>query len=105
MMSEMSTLALAMLAGSALGVLFFAGLWWTIEKRMSSEQSALWLLGSLLIRTAIIIAGFLIVWRGHVIRLVACLFGFFIVRVLATRIALRPRSHRHLPGSEAADAP
>ena len=38
-------------AGALLGAFFFGGLWWTVQKGVTSEQPALWFLGSLLLRT------------------------------------------------------
>ena len=49
-MNEVLTLALALLAGVALGAVFFGGLWWTVRKGVSSKHPALWFLGSLLLR-------------------------------------------------------
>ena len=58
MMNETVTLVLAWVAGLLLGAIFFGGLWWTIRKGLSSKRSALWFLGSLLLRTSIALAGF-----------------------------------------------
>ena len=38
------------LAGLVLGAIFFGGLWWTVRKGLSSQQPALWFLGSMLLR-------------------------------------------------------
>jgi F1F0 ATPase subunit 2 len=53
MMNETLTLVLASVAGVLLGALFFGGLWWTVQKGLSSKRSALWFLGSLLLRMSI----------------------------------------------------
>jgi F1F0 ATPase subunit 2 len=86
-MSDAPALILALLAGSLLGAAFFAGLWWTTRKVLSSRHPGLLLLGSLLIRTAAAVAGFYLVSRGDPRRLLACLAGFFLARLLATRLA------------------
>ena len=52
-MSDILALALAFLAGALLGVFFFGGLWWTVQKGVTSETPALWFLGSLLLRTGL----------------------------------------------------
>ena len=52
-MSDTLALALAFLAGALLGVFFFGGLWWTVQKGVASETPALWFLGSLLLRTSL----------------------------------------------------
>ena len=79
-MNEPLTLALAGLAGSGLGALFFGGLWWTVRKGVSASQPALWFLGSLLLRMGIALAGFYVVSGGHLGRLLACLAGFALAR-------------------------
>jgi F1F0 ATPase subunit 2 len=88
-MCEALTLVLSGVAGGMLGVLFFGGLWWTVRKGLSSQRPALWFFGSLLLRMSIVLAGFYLVGRGHWERLVLCLFGFVMARLVVT---LRLRS-------------
>ena len=57
-MSDIPDLTLAFVTGLLLGAFFFAGLWWTVQKGMTSEMPALWFVGSLLLRTGVIVAGF-----------------------------------------------
>jgi F1F0 ATPase subunit 2 len=71
----------AFLAGGAIGILFFGGLWWTIRKGLGSPQPALWFSGSLLLRMSIALAGFYLVSGGDWRRLAACLVGFVIARM------------------------
>jgi F1F0 ATPase subunit 2 len=84
-MSDILALALALGAGLLLGAFFFAGLWWTVQKGVTSERPALWFLGSMLLRTSIILAGFAFVSQGHWSRLVACLLGFLVARVIVVK--------------------
>jgi F1F0 ATPase subunit 2 len=84
-MSDIPTLALSLLVGGLLGAFFFGGLWWTVQKGVASERPALWFLGSLLLRTSVILAGFYSVAQGHWSRLVACLLGFLIARVVLVK--------------------
>jgi F1F0 ATPase subunit 2 len=84
-MSDILTLVLALNGGALLGVFFFGGLWWTVHKGVVSERPALWFLGSLLLRTGAILAGFYFVSQGHWSRLVACLIGFVVARVIVVR--------------------
>ena len=77
--------SLALLAGFLLGVFFFGGLWWTVQKGITSENPALWFLGSLLLRTGLILAGVYFVSQGHWSRLAVCLLGFVIARVIAVK--------------------
>jgi F1F0 ATPase subunit 2 len=69
-----------------LGAIFFGGLWWTVRKGVLSKQPALWFLGSLLLRTGIILAGFYVVSGGHWERLLLCLLGFIMTRLIVTRL-------------------
>jgi len=81
-------LSAALLAGLLLGAMFFGGLWWTVQKGMSARQPALWFGLSFLLRTAIALAGFYLIsgagsdWK----RLLACLCGFIIARLMITRM-------------------
>jgi F1F0 ATPase subunit 2 len=89
-MRDAPALVLALLAGAMLGTLFFGGLWWTVRRGLSSPNPALLFLGSLLLRMAIALAGFYLVTRGDLGRLLACLLGFFLARILVTRLARAP---------------
>ena len=89
-MSDVPALALAFVAGSMLGVLFFGGLWWTVLKGVTSDGPAFWFLGSLVLRTGAILAGFYLVAQGHWSRLVACLLGFVLARIIIVTRLSRP---------------
>ncbi len=52
------TLLAAVSPGRSLGAFFFGGLWWTVRKGVASESPALWFLASLVLRTAVTLAGF-----------------------------------------------
>lgn len=80
-MNDTWNLIAALLAGASLGAMFFGGLWWTVCKGISSKHPALWFPGSLLLRTSIVLAG-----RGSWERMLACLFGFYIARVIVARL-------------------
>ena len=84
-MSDMPALALAFIAGSALGAFFVGGLWWTVQKGVSSESPALWFLVSLLLRTGVVLIGFYFVAQAHWSKLAACLFGFVVARFVVVR--------------------
>lgn len=90
-MPESIALVLAGIAGTGLGAFFFGGLWWSTRKGVSAETPALWFLGSFLLRTTAVLAGFYFVSAGHWQRLVACLVGFALSRAIAKR-AVRPRA-------------
>jgi F1F0 ATPase subunit 2 len=83
-MSEVLVLLLCGLGGIMLGAIFFGGLWWTVQKGLGSPRAALWFLGSLLVRTALVLVGFYLISRGDWRNVVACLVGFVIGRVGVT---------------------
>jgi F1F0 ATPase subunit 2 len=100
-MNETLILALACVAGIVLGTIFFGGLWWTIRKAILSGQPALWFMGSLLLRMSVALAGFYLVSGGDLKRLLLCLSGFFMARLLVTRLT-RPSEDNHIhPAPEA----
>jgi F1F0 ATPase subunit 2 len=83
-MSEALVLVLAGMAGGLLGGVFFGGLWWTVRRGLSSQRPAAWFVGSLLVRMGITLAGFYLVGREDWKRLVACLVGFVMARLVVT---------------------
>jgi F1F0 ATPase subunit 2 len=85
-MNEFMSLVFALLAGALLGVFFFAGLWWTVRKIESTKQVALLFLGSMLLRTSVVILGFYFILGDNWQRLVAGLLGFIIARIIVTRL-------------------
>ena len=99
-MSDIPDLALALVAGLLLGTFFFGGLWWTVEKGISSERPALWFVGSLLLRTGVILAGFYFVAQNHWSRLVMCLLGFLIARLFVVKRLTRAPAEEPTPLEE-----
>ena len=85
-MNDAVILVLAGGGGVLLGAAFFGGLWWTLQRGLASSRPALWILGSLVLRTGISLAGFYFVSGGQWDRLLACLLGFIIGRFIMTRL-------------------
>jgi F1F0 ATPase subunit 2 len=83
-MIEIAAPLLAWLAGAVLGGIFFGGLWWTVCKGLSSKRPALWFVASLLLRMSIVLAGIYFVAHGRWQRLLLCLFGFVMARLVVT---------------------
>lgn len=104
-MNEPLILLLAGMAGLVLGAIFFGGLWWTVRKGVSFKLPAIWFLGSLLLRTSIILAGFYVVSDGYWDRLLACLFGFIMMRFIVTQRMGAPIDHRNSSAREASREP
>ena len=76
----------ALLAGAALGWIFFAGLWWTVRRGAASPTPARWFFVSLILRTATVLLGFYLVGAGQPLRLGLCMLGFLLARVIVLRV-------------------
>jgi len=76
---------MALLAGVLLGGFFFGGLWWTVKKGLTVACPGSWFLGSILVRTGVVLAGFYVVAGGQLERMVACLVGFVLARLVVLR--------------------
>lgn len=79
-------LLVGLVEGALLGVFFFVGLWWTVRKIEPTKHVALLFLGSMLLRTSVVILGFYFVLGDNWQRLIAGLLGFIIARILVTRL-------------------
>lgn len=79
----------ALLSGCALGAVFFGGLWWTVRRGAMSPTPARWFIGSLVLRTATVLAGFYAVGAGQPALMGLCLLGFLVARAVVLR-ATRP---------------
>jgi len=101
-MTEALMLFLAGVAGLLLGGIFFGGLGWTVRKGVASQRPALWFVGSFVLRTGVVVAGFYVVSDGHWQRLLACLFGFVVARLIV--IGLTPRTPPQITASGAQTA-
>jgi F1F0 ATPase subunit 2 len=89
-MIEQILTACALFAGILIGLLFFGGLWWTVQKVTSSRQPALLFAGSFLLRTLFTLAAFYRIGNGSWQRLLVCLIGFMIGRILVRRFSQVP---------------
>ncbi|HUH93286.1 MAG TPA: ATP synthase subunit I [Casimicrobiaceae bacterium] len=103
-MNEPLGLVSAFVAGVLLGTFFFGGLWWTVRRGVSSERPTLWFLGSMLLRTGIVLAGFYFVLGSDWKRVLAGLTGFIVARVVVTRL-VRAAKQPGPPARKAGHAP
>lgn len=96
-MNELLARTLAIFLGAGLGVIFFGGLWWTIQKAVASKSPALWFMASLLLRMSIALGGFYLIGRAHWQRMLMCLLGFVIARLMVTWVTRHTTeiSHAH----------
>jgi F1F0 ATPase subunit 2 len=86
-MHEVIYLLPVLVGGVALGILFFGGLWWTVQKGVNSEQPVLWFFTSFLLRTTLVMAGLYYISGGHWPRLLVCLLGCMIGRLIVMRLS------------------
>lgn len=88
MLDDMDSLvngAWVILAGVALGIVFFGGLWWTVQHAARSTKPALWFIGSLFVRVGVVMTGFYLVGAGQLLQIGLCLVGFIIARAIVLR--------------------
>ena len=104
-MNEFLLLAPPLAAGLLLGAFFFGGLWWTVNRGVSSQRPALWFFGSTLLRTSITLAGFYFVGRENWKRWLLCLLGFVLARLVVQWLTRPPVEHRNARAPETPYAP
>lgn len=75
--------------GGLLGLFFYGGLWWTVQRLLAARHPAPFSLGSMVVRMAVVLAGFYWVMDEDWVRLLACAVG-----LLAARTVL---IHRYRP--------
>ena len=81
-MSNLIIIVLNGLGGLLLGRFFYMGLYWTVKKGLTSNHPGLLVSSSFLIRTAILLAGVLLLTKGVLIALVACGAGIVLSRFI-----------------------
>jgi F1F0 ATPase subunit 2 len=99
-MSDLAPLILAGLIGMFLGLFYFGGLWLTVRQLPTTQSPVILTLGSLVVRMAVTLGGFYLVMMGWPAaginpaarwqRLLACLVGFVVMRVIVVS-RLRPQ--------------
>lgn len=75
----------ALLAGLALGWIYFWGLWRTVNRIADSPSPHSTIMWSYFLRLGITLIGFYLVMWGDWLRLVAALIGFMIMRAVLVR--------------------
>ncbi len=78
-------LFLVFLGGIAIGFFFYSGLWLTIQRLPRSSRPGMLAAGSLLLRLALGLLAFHLVMGGRWERLLVCLAGFLLDRLLLVR--------------------
>jgi F1F0 ATPase subunit 2 len=77
-------LILAFAAGLILGGFYFIALWRTVRKLPDTSRPLRLMLGSFVVRMAIVLPGFYFVMGGHWERLLVALAGFILMRKILT---------------------
>ncbi len=83
--TDLIRLGLSLLAGAAIGAGYFRALWWTIERLSHARRPALLLLGSSFARIVMAVGLFWVISGGRWQRLLACVLGFMIARLVMIR--------------------
>jgi F1F0 ATPase subunit 2 len=84
-MVDVLHLIIAFAAGMALGLFHFGTLWLTVRGLPRARRPAVLTVGSFFARTAVSVLGFYLIMAGHWERLLACLFGFVLIRGFLVR--------------------
>lgn len=95
MMDEPLHLIVAFGAGMALGAGYLWSLWLVLQRLERSRRPGLVLLGSAGLRLCLLLAAWYWIAAGSWQALVACLLGFFVLRVAVTH-TVRVRAKRPL---------
>jgi F1F0 ATPase subunit 2 len=86
------SLVAAFAAGLILGAFYFFTLWQTVRQLPTATSPARLMLGSFLLRMAVLMAGlYLVMGAGHWERLASAMLGFIIIRKVLT-FRLGPQS-------------
>lgn len=102
--ADLFGLSLALIAGLALGCAFFYSLWFTVQKGLLSNHPAYWFLGGVLLRMSSAILVFYWVSNNDMWRLIVCLVGFILGRLLITKY-LAKQDRRTMVSGEPNNAP
>lgn len=86
--------------GLVCGTIYFGGLYWTVEKGLSSKRPALLFMGSFLLRSGVILAVLYFSMDGQAIRILISLAGFVIARIIINRIIRKKTTISIVNGQE-----
>lgn len=79
-------LAIAVVGGLLLGVVFYGGLWVTVSRLDTVRNPALWMLASLIVRMAVALGGlFILIRMGGWVAAMIALAAMLLVRAILKR--------------------
>ncbi|WP_282143301.1 ATP synthase subunit I [Cellulophaga baltica] len=85
-MSDLISILLGFFGGTAIGALFFGGLWFTTKKMLTSKWPALMYLGSLILRVGFTLLGFYYIGQDNWKIILIGLLGFISMRFIVLRM-------------------
>jgi len=92
----------ALPVGLGLGLIFYGGLWLTVQQAVRMSNPAPLLMVSFLLRAAITLGGLYYAGGGEMERTVLCLIGFVIMRIGMVRLNLVPKRPGEKEGNDRA---
>jgi F1F0 ATPase subunit 2 len=84
-MNDVLMLLRGFAAGALLGTIFYGGLWCTV-RRLAVKSQHLWLFGSFLLRSALVLVAFYAFARNDWQGLAACFLGFLGARIIVSHL-------------------
>ncbi|ADV50244.1 ATP synthase subunit I [Cellulophaga sp. E16_2] len=85
-MNDLVMILLSFFGGTAIGALFFGGLWFTTKKVLTSKWPVSLYLGSLFIRIGFTLLGFYYIGQNDWKYMLFCLLGFISARFIVIRM-------------------
>jgi F1F0 ATPase subunit 2 len=86
-MTDVLTMLVAALVGGVCAFSYFGGLWWTVRQLPTARHPSAMYFASLVLRLALLLAGFLLVLLClDGVRLAACLVGFLVARFIVVHL-------------------
>jgi F1F0 ATPase subunit 2 len=87
-------LLFSLLAGGAIGLFYFGGLWWTVRRMPDAQTPVILLMGSFMLRSVVAVTAFYLVAADWV-TLVTAVIGFLIARFALVRYWGPEETHGH----------
>lgn len=88
-MEMITAVILSLMAGAGLGIIFFVGLWKTIQRMSQVERPYLWMFSSFLLRVSIVLLGFYLIMLIQWQLMAVALLGFIFARLGVIRYTMR----------------
>lgn len=88
-MEIFAAVILSMLAGGALGFIFFWGLWKTVQSMARVKRPFLWMFASFFVRLSIVLMGFYVIMQIQWQLMAVALLGFILARFGVIRYTMK----------------